>query len=106
MHPSHKASHTNPAAAARRRPSPAATSQLSSRSEAISAHPDLPCKPVRTLFETVRFGRSRIPPGGSLGPRRRATLGEEAAQEGGGLLRPDARDDGHLMAETGIGGQV
>src|SRR5580700_1920911 len=70
-----------------------------------------------TVFETVRFGRSRIPPRGACcaarsGYRRRtgvvgaATSREELAQQCTRLIGEHPRRDGQLVVEPRIGAQV
>src|ERR1019366_4740391 len=64
------------------------------------------CRPIRrqfTLFETVRFVRSRIPPPGRLAA---APGGEESGQQCGRFCRPDPDGDRYLVVEPGIGAQV
>src|SRR5437660_8288117 len=61
------------------------------------------CHEDTTVFETVRFGRSRIPP-----RLRLATppIGEERRQEACALLGPDAGHDLDLVVEPRIGAEV
>src|SRR5437660_8143668 len=56
-----------------------------------------------TVFETVRFGRSRIPPEGSLPV---TPFGEEGCQEGTRPLGQHAARDRDLVVEAGVGAQV
>src|SRR5437870_7930875 len=56
-----------------------------------------------TVFETVRFGRSRIPPGGSLSA---PLVGEEAVEQGGAPIGQDAGGDRQLVVQAGVDTQV
>src|ERR1039458_6069743 len=71
------------------------------RAEGVGFEPTVPCD--TTVFETVRFVRSRIPP-----PERLAAAPgrEEPGQQCGRLCRPDPDGDRYLVVEPGIGAQV
>ena len=58
-----------------------------------------------TVFETARFGHSRIPPGARLADDV-ATVCEEVPQQCPGLLSAHAADNVDLMVETGVRTQI
>ena len=88
-----------------------------SRAEGVGFEPTVPCDTA--VFETARFGHSRIPPGDTLGARRaRATAVRRGRASGPPqrlketlhhLRRPvccDTPDEGYLMVEPGICAEV
>ncbi len=58
-----------------------------------------------TVFETARFGHSRIPPAGRLA-QGVATICEEVPQERTGRTGAHAAGDFDLVVEAGIGTQI
>src|SRR5436305_2696629 len=77
------------------------TPRMVVRAEGVGFEPTVAC--ATTVFETVRFGRSRIPPSTRLPA---ALGGEEGAEQLRHALALDTRGDLDLMVETGIGTQV
>src|SRR5439155_13429696 len=72
-----------------------------SSAEGVGFEPTVP--EGTTVFETVRFGRSRIPPGASLSA---PLVGEEGLEEDGAALGQHAGGHGKLVVEAGVGAQV
>ena len=58
-----------------------------------------------TVFETARFGHSRIPPGARLAEDV-ATICEELPQQRAGRFSAHATDDFDLVVEAGIRTQI
>ena len=59
------------------------------------------------VFETIRFGRSRIPPGRDVrGSGLRSSSGEERPEQLRALVRPHSRPDLRRVVQTGVGREV
>ena len=58
-----------------------------------------------TVFETARFGHSRIPPGARLAEDV-AAVGEEVPQQGAGAFSAHTADDFDLVVEAGVRAQI
>ena len=79
--------------------------------EGVGFEPTVTCATM--VFETIRFGRSRIPPGGMLrhdrrgsDPRSAAAGGEELLDQRRARFGVNAGHDGDLVVEPRVGGEV
>src|SRR5207237_7081983 len=72
--------------------------------EGVGFEPTVTCATM--VFETIRFGRSRIPPGRDSTGSGCAPRSEERGEQVAALLGPHTRDDVDLVIEAGIRGEV
>src|SRR5207245_3414334 len=72
--------------------------------EGVGFEPTVTCATM--VFETIRFGRSRIPPGRDSTGSGRATRSKERGEQVAALLGPHPRDHVDLVIEAGIRREV
>src|SRR4029078_12164646 len=74
------------------------------RAEGVGFEPTVTCATM--VFETIRFGRSRIPPRRDSTGSGTAPRSEEAREQVTALVSAHSRDDLGLVVEAGIGREV
>src|SRR3954467_13891843 len=73
--------------------------------EGVGFEPTVTCATM--VFETIRFGRSRIPPGEMLRHGRSAPSSrKELLDERRALVAAHTTDDGDLVVQPRVGGEV